>query len=52
MTLWYDEDENELVENRADLNVDVDGDEMRLDLSGSRKRELINVVEKLQDGGD
>lgn len=53
MTMWFDEDTEELVQNRADLHVDVDGQEMRLDLSDEHIREeFLKVAETVEEYDD
>jgi hypothetical protein len=51
MTMWYDEDEDALVDNRPDHNLDFSSDgKMQFNLEGqSRKRELIKIAEDLKE---
>lgn len=50
MTMWFDETTEELVQNRADLHVTLEDDEMRLDLSDRHIREeFLKVAEQVDE---
>lgn len=51
MTMWYDEDEEELVENNGRTLAEIDENgELHLDLSDDqKKRELINITEQIEE---